>query len=149
MSMLAEVRSWQYNEKADRVEIVVGIGDTQKTVILSLTMLGEMTEVLPSFEEEKMIKDLLKLIAEVTKRRVLRIEKLDEMLEELRAGHADARKALGNAREKLDVMMHTSIIKSLAAEKVVIAEKRHLIKLLLADESDLRAKLARIRAGRR
>lgn len=145
-----EILSWHYDNKLDKLSIVANIDGEQKTLGLALVVLEEMAELMPSFEEEKTINELLQSIKDVIKKRHFTIEKLDEALEKLRAGHAEARKELKAKNiEKVEVLQWGCVVKSLAAEKVVIAEKRHLIKLLLADESDLRARLARIRAGRR
>jgi hypothetical protein len=145
-----EILSWRYDNEKDRLELTANIDGEQKEIVLPLTVLEEMSELVPSFEEEKIINELLKGIKEVIQKRHLVIEELDKALDDLRKGHEEARKELkAKGIDKIEVLQWNGVIKSLAAEKVVIAEKRHLIKLLLADESDLRVRLAKIRAGRR
>jgi len=143
-----EVLNWHYDAENDRIELLVDVDGRQLTTYLTVPFLKEMVEIVPSMDEENQIKTLLELIYKIREKRILNVEALDKSLEDLRRQHADARKELKslkiNKGSKNSILRWNGIVKSLAAEKVVIAEKRYLIKLLLQEEGDLRAKLARI-----
>lgn len=152
-----EILNWRFNDKLNKFELLIEKDGKQETAVISAELIEAMHDLIPSSSEEKLIEDVLKAIYAVRKKRVLNVDKIDTQVEELRAQHKDARGKLaaipvrgkGCKGSKNDILRWNGIIKSLAAEKVLLGEKRYLTKLLAIEEADLRARLAKILAGRR
>lgn len=152
-----EIVNWRFNDKLNKFELLIERNGKQETAILNAEFIEAMHDLIPSSDEEKLINGILKAIYAVIKERVLNVRKIDIEIEELRKQHTAARAALtaipvrgkGCKGSKNDIFRWNGIIKSLAAEKVLLGEKRYLTKLLSIEESDLRGRLAKIIAGRR
>ncbi len=89
--------------------------------------------------EAKIIRELIDKINKIKEKRVLTIEKIDEDIQGLRKGHEDARDALKKATEKVEVLAWSGVLRSLAGEKAILQERRHIVKLLYQEEGKLRA----------
>jgi hypothetical protein len=149
--MDVEVKKWNYNPESAKLEIIVeqGEGKEPLTISISETTLHSIMSAVPAFQEEAKIQELLKKIYEIRERRIMVVEEIDKKLEDLRKEHKDVRSRLVKTGiGKLEIMALASETKDLAAEKVLLDTKRHLIRLLAVEESDLRARLAKAMVGR-
>jgi hypothetical protein len=148
-NMKYEANGWRYNSGTGCIEFIIKVeGQEDLIVEVPETKFGEIVDTLPSLEEEKEIQKLLKLIYEVKEKRVMTIAEIDKKLEELREKHSKLRERMSGATEKFQIMEMCAESKDLGTEKVLLDTKRHLIRMMAIDESDLRAKLAKIRTGR-
>ena len=105
--------------------------------------------------EDKKIRDIIDKIHEIREKRILYIDKILEMEEQLikdmddiKTEIKDGRTELKNAKDKLDVSIWKGVIESCSAElqiisktKTILQEYRHLIKLTHQEEGKLRAEL--------
>jgi hypothetical protein len=147
--MKIEATSWRHNSDTGCIEFLSQV-EGREEIILEVpeTKFGEIIDTLPSLVEEKEIQRLLNLIYEVKKKRLMTVSEIDEKLEELRTKHGKLRERMSGATEKFQIMEMCAESKDLGTEKVLLDTKRHLIRMLAMEESDLRAKMARIRTGR-
>lgn len=147
--MKIEATSWRHNSDTGCIEFLSQV-EGREEIILEVpeTKFGEIIDTLPSLVEEKEIQRLLNLIYEVKKKRLMTVSEIDEKLEELRTKHSKLRERMSGATEKFQIMEMCAESKDLGTEKVLLDTKRHLIRMLAMEESDLRAKMARIRTGR-
>jgi len=148
-----QILNWRFNDKLNKFELMIEKDDKQETVVLNVEFIEQMHELIPSSKEEELIKDVLKAIYHIRKKRVLNVDDHCEEVDKLRKLHDEARTALKGISAakkggKNEILKWSSIVKSLAAEKVLLAEKRYLTKLLAIEEADLRGRLAKIIAGR-
>ncbi len=147
--MKIEATSWRYNAETGCIEFLHHVEGQEDTIMeVPETKFGEVIDTLPSLEEEKEIQKLLNLIYEVKEKRVMTISEIDTKLEELRKMHKDLRARMAKATEKFEILEMAAESKDLGTEKVLLDTKRHLIRMLAIEESDLRAKMAKIRTGR-
>lgn len=136
---------WRYDSEKNTILFSL---DTGEELELPFDIFEEIVNVMPAFDEEKQIRETLREIYEVRKRRILNIEEIDTEVEKLREEHQNVRKELSAGPKKTEIFALSGRIKSLASEKTMLDTRRHLTKLLFQEEMDLRAKLAKILAGR-
>jgi hypothetical protein len=137
------VKSYKHNPETGMTELVLEDGNI---ILITDEMIFKMAESVPEHGEEKMIRNLLVEIYEVRKKRVLTTEGLDKDVESMRGQHKKYRDDLGNvgAKDKIAIYRISAQCKDLAYEKVLLGERRQLIKILWQEESDLRGRLAKI-----
>lgn len=140
-----DVIEFRYNTEYDRLECALADGSE---LFISIKTLKEMIEKIPVLKEEQRIQDLIDEIHKLRVKRVLTIEGIDKQIEVLGKKQVDAQTNLKNSSTKLDMMIHANIVKSISAEKQLLNERRHLVRLLHIEEGDLRSKLAKILSGR-
>lgn len=96
---------------------------------------------MPKEREKKQILEVLDKIAAVRLEKVLTMDKLIESHNALIKLDAKTREDLLKANTPLEIKKFKLVIESIGMEKVILQEKRHIIKLLEIEESKLRARL--------
>jgi len=96
---------------------------------------------MPKEREKKQILEVVDKIAAVRLEKVLTMDKLVEDHNALIKLDSKIREDLLKASSALEVKKFKLVIESIGMEKVILQEKRHIIKLLEIEESKLRARL--------
>lgn len=137
------------NWKLDEGKIIALVERETGTdeVEIPMNLLKEIILEMPP-SEEKQIREVIDLIHEVRKKRALLIDKIDERIEDVISREKDAQKQAFAAPDKLEVKKIDAVIKSLKGEKTALDSRRHLCRLLYQEEGELRARLARLLAGK-
>jgi hypothetical protein len=142
----------RYNSETETTEITFIEDGAEKLLTLKDEYMHELIETVPLFNEEKEQRRLLKQIYEIIERRHLKVEELDKKIEALQTEHQDLRNKLSSttiAKDKLAILRYASMISSLKGQKPLIDAERLLLRMLIIEEADLRAQLARREAGRK
>lgn len=139
----------KYNPTTCTTDLIFLENGIEKILPMTDELMHELIETIPIFNEEKAQRDILKKIYEVREKRILTVAKIDELIDEIREKHDDAQTKLKSVNDKLSILKWNSIIKSLSSEKTTLDTKRHLIRMLVFEEADLRAQLAKREAGKR
>lgn len=137
--------NWKYNHKTESVEITMDTGDI---VVIPKDTFINVINIMPEFDDEYQIRELLEKLWAIKQRRLMLYEELDNEVQKLRILHADIRKSLSTAKSKMEVYRLSAQTKDLAAEKVLLGEKREIIKLLNVQEANLKGQLAKIIVGK-
>lgn len=121
--------------------------DNGSTLQISDSAMNELNDKLPKTKESDKIKELIDMIHNVRKHRIKEFEELDKLAEQLAKKQDDIQKDLDNCTSKVGVQLQSAKIKSVASQKAILQERRHLLKLTHIEEGDLRAQLAKLQRG--
>lgn len=121
--------------------------DNGSTLQISDSAMNELNDKLPKTKESDKIKELIDMIHNVRKHRIKEFEELDKLAEQLAKKQDDIQKDLDSCTSKVGVQLQSAKIKSVASQKAILQERRHLLKLTHIEEGDLRAQLAKLQRG--
>jgi len=146
MSEQRELKIVNVNVEPETARLKLTLDDGSIVYITDVVAFS-LCENFPEKTTEQRIKEIIEKIHQVRIRRVQEFEHFDKLLEELDKKHEDVCDELAKVTSKEAVLKYGTIVKSLAARKAIIQERRHVLKLTHIEEGDLRSQLAKLQRG--
>jgi len=141
-----DVINWKI-ENGEVILLVLSDDNREIEIKLPSSILKELLVEAPPTEEQR-IRELLDKIHEIKKKRILDIARAEKLISENMSKEDDAQNALKTATTKKEILMWSTVLRSLAGERTCIGHLRHLIRLSYQEEGRLKAQLLKLMAGR-
>lgn len=143
--MRLEATNWKLD--GEKIIILVQQEEEITEIEVSVAFIKEIILEMPPSQEQQ-IRQLIDMIHEVRKRRILTVEDIDKKMADIIDREQEAQKQAMAAGDKLEVKKIDAKVKSLKGEKTALDSRRHLCRLLYQEEGELRARLGRLLAGK-
>jgi len=139
--------NWKYDEPSAKFTLLAQLENGEQVEIdISKDAMSQMIgTVIPN--EEKKIAELLKLIYGIIEKRLLSADKIAEELDSLKGEAEDIKKEYDKCQSKTDKLICDGKLKAIDTKRATVDKKRHLTKLLMQEEAELRTRLLKVKRG--
>jgi len=139
--------NWKYDETTAKFTLLAQLENGEQVEIdVSKDAMSQMIgTVIPN--EEKRIAELLNQIYNIVQKRLLTTDKIAEEFEELKDEAEDIKKEYDKCQNKTDKLICDGKLKAVDTKRATVDKKRHLVKLLMQEEAQLRTRLFKLKRG--